>query len=105
MATIESGSSRGADDNVADLLQNLNLTTEEEEVAMLSDDEDEANPTVEWALLGKVLSPTIVHALTIHGAMRPAWGNPVGLKIRMMGRKKIISLSLNSVLSRTWRGP
>lgn len=42
---------------------------------------------VEWALVGKVMSPTTVHASAIHGAMKPAWGNPTGLKIRMIGKK------------------
>jgi hypothetical protein len=69
------------------LLKNLNLTIEEE-VVQFSDDEQEVDPTVDWALLGKVLSPTIVHAQAIQGAMRPAWGNPAGLKIRMIGRKE-----------------
>ena len=36
------------DESVADMLENLHLTTEEEE--------DNAGPTVEWALVGKVLS-------------------------------------------------
>jgi hypothetical protein len=28
-----------------------------------------------------------VHANAVHGAMKPAWGNPRGLKIRSIGMK------------------
>jgi hypothetical protein len=49
----------------------------EEAVAELNDDDEEegAGPKVEWAVLGKVLSPTTVHAPAIRGAMRLSWGN------------------------------
>ncbi|CAO2152407.1 unnamed protein product [Urochloa humidicola] len=73
---------------VAELLQRLNLTSEEGGVANFSDDEGEGEPVVvEWALLGKVLFPSILHANTIHSAMTPAWGNLYGLKIRTIGEK------------------
>lgn len=88
MASTGSGTHGSPDGGVADLLRNLNLTTEEEEVVEFSDDEAECgNPKVEWALLGKVLSPTTVHAPAIQGSMKPAWGNPAGMKIRMIGKK------------------
>lgn len=38
-------------------------------------------------MIGKVLSPSALHINTITGAMRPAWGNPYGLKLRSMGKK------------------
>jgi hypothetical protein len=44
---------------------------------------------MEWALFGKVLSPTVVHPTTISRAMKPAWGNPHGLKIRSIGEKEL----------------
>ena len=54
-----------------------------------SDDEDVEDPgRMEWALVGKVLSPTTVHATTIFRAMKPAWGNPYGLKVRSIGEKE-----------------
>lgn len=57
MAAIGSGSLGNPDDNVADLLQSLNLTVEEEDIAEFSDNEDiEESVVVEWALFGKVLS-------------------------------------------------
>jgi hypothetical protein len=99
MATIGRGSGAGGDDRaseqrkdrgsgVAELMQKLNLTADEGEVADFSDEEDpDVAAKAEWALLGKVLSPTTLHANTIRSAMTPAWGNPVGLKVRMIGEK------------------
>jgi hypothetical protein len=88
MANREDGFSDHREDEVADLLKGLILTAEEEEVADFSDEEDEGVPDASWALVGKVLSPTIVHATSIQGAMKPAWGNPAGLNIRMVGAKE-----------------
>lgn len=74
--------------HVADQLQNLNLTTEEENVAEFSDDDETGDPQeVEWMLVGKVLSPAIVHATTVFRAMKPVLGNPYGLKIRSIDEK------------------
>ena len=77
------------DANVAELMQNLNLTTVEEFVVEFSDDEEtEAAGGVTWALFGKVLSPAVVHPTTVLRAMKPAWGNPQGLKMRSIGEKE-----------------
>lgn len=38
-------------------------------------------------MVGKILSPSTIHVNTIRAAMRPAWGNPFGLKIRAIGEK------------------
>ena len=74
------------DTNVADLMQNL--TTDEEFVVEFSDDEEtEAAGGVTWALFGKVFSPA-VHPTTVLRAMKPAWGNPQGLKVRSIGEKE-----------------
>ncbi|PWZ14025.1 hypothetical protein Zm00014a_030179 [Zea mays] len=80
MANREDGFSDHKEDEVADLLKGLILTAEEEEVADFSDEEDEGVPDASWALVGKVLSPTIVHATSIQGAMKPAWGNLGGFE-------------------------
>ncbi|KAK3127025.1 hypothetical protein QOZ80_7AG0567120 [Eleusine coracana subsp. coracana] len=72
---------------VEELLRNLHLTTEEMEITELSDDEDDDIGNSEMTVIGKVLSPVTIHASTILGAMKPAWGNPVGLKIRTVGEK------------------
>jgi hypothetical protein len=74
--------------NVEDMLRKLHLTEEEEVVLDLSDEEEEmAAMPAEWTLVGKVLSPIPIHVDTIRTAMKPAWGNPVGLKIRAIGEK------------------
>jgi hypothetical protein len=74
--------------HVASLLENLNLTTDEGQFAAFSDgEEDTASGPDEWALIGKALSPSALHISTITGAMRPAWGNPFGLKLRSVGKK------------------
>lgn len=81
----------GGDGNrsqVTDLLRKLNLTEEEEAIADFSDDEEgKTSPLVEWAVVGKILSPSTVHINTIRSAMRPAWGDPCGLKFRAIGEK------------------
>ncbi|CAN6173031.1 unnamed protein product [Urochloa humidicola] len=74
--------------HVADLLEQLDLTRDEGEFAALSDDEaDEGSESLERAVIGKVLSPSAVHIMTTADAMRPAWGNPYGLKLRAVGEK------------------
>lgn len=66
MASSGSGVPAQPDVNVADLLKNLNLTMEEEMVVTFSDDdEDTSRQAAAWALLGKVLSPSVVHAFAI----------------------------------------
>ncbi|XP_012701525.1 uncharacterized protein LOC101786648 [Setaria italica] len=75
--------------NVTDLLQKLKLTEEEDAVLDFSDaEEEETLAPVEFALYGKILSPVPVHVSTVRSAMKPAWGNPVGLKLRAIGEKK-----------------
>lgn len=85
----DSGGSPGkAKENDADLLLKLNLTEEEEAILDFRDDEGEAAPPVmKWAVVGKVLSPSTVNVSTVRSAIRPAWGNPHGLKIRAIGEK------------------
>lgn len=74
--------------NVLDLLSRLNLTEEEEAVAGFCDDEDDVVlPTMEWALVGKILSPMAVYINTVRSTMKPAWGNPAGLKLQSIGEK------------------
>jgi hypothetical protein len=97
MASAEGGRKRsekaplGGDEpnpNVSELLQRLIITEEEGAVVDFSDDEKVDDlPPMEWAVVGKVLSPMAVHVNTIWAAMKPAWGNPFGLKIRAIGQK------------------
>jgi len=82
------GKGEGLNPNVEDMFHKLHLTAEEEAVLDLSsEDEEETMAPAMWALVGKILSPVPIHAETIRSAMRPAWGNPVGLKIRTVGEK------------------
>lgn len=74
--------------NFEDMFRNLHLTEEEGAVLDFSEEEDEmAMATAEWSLVGKVLSPVQISAETIRTSMKPAWGNPAGLKIRSIGEK------------------
>jgi hypothetical protein len=84
-----SGPRRSLEDeaHVASLLENLNLTLEEGEVAAFSDDEGDTDGVQEWALIGKALSPSALHINTITSAMRLSWGNPHGLRLRSVLEK------------------
>jgi hypothetical protein len=55
---------------------------------VFSDDEEGDAMATDWALVGKILTPGTLHQSMIMGALRPAWGNPAGLKIRSIGEKK-----------------
>lgn len=78
----------GPNPNLTNLLRKLNMIEEEEVVADFTDDEGEEElPRVEWAVLRKVLSLSPIHVNTVRSAMKPAWGNPVGLKFRAIGEK------------------
>ena len=66
MATLGGGCKGGAgeilDPNVMDLMSKLNLTEEEGAMADFNEDEDDTDlAAVEWAVVGKVLSPMVVH--------------------------------------------
>lgn len=75
--------------NVTELFRNLKLTEDEVAILEFSDDEDsDTMAPTEWTLVGKVLSPVPVHVTTVRSAMRPAWGNPIGLKFRAIGEKE-----------------
>lgn len=95
--------------NVEDLMKKLNLTEEEEAVMHFCDDDDEeVLAPMEWALVGKVLLPVSVHVQLVRSAMKPAWGNPVGLKIRAIGEKNdnmfVAEFGSNRDLDRVLRG-
>ena len=86
---MASGSSEAEKAEVSDLLGRMNLTAEEADVVVDSDDEADVEMVKsEWSLIGKVLSPKLVHVTTIIRAMKPTWGNPKGLEIRSVGDKK-----------------
>lgn len=82
------GGSSSADrvaNHVEEMMERLRLTAVEARPVVL-DDEDEADLVApDCALVGKVLSPNILHIQTISSAMRPAWGNPRGLLLHPSG--------------------
>jgi hypothetical protein len=73
--------------HVTDLLGRLNLTKDEEEFVSFSDDDESGDDgsSPEFALVGKVLSPSPLHISTITSMMKPTWGNPFGLRLRSIG--------------------
>ncbi|KAK1650817.1 hypothetical protein QYE76_068622 [Lolium multiflorum] len=85
-----------SDEGVDSMMGRLNLLADETEVVVMSDDEDDAGSLPEvWSLLGKVLSPGVTHIQTIRAAMRPAWGNPRGLRIRSGGDNVFVAVFAN----------
>jgi len=78
------------EEQVSDLFGKLNLTREKETL-VLQDNEDSDLAGVKYAVIGKVLSPNLLHLQTIMSAMRPAWGNPRGLEVGMVGDNLFIT--------------
>jgi hypothetical protein len=72
------------EEQVSDLFGKLNLTAKENEALVLDDIEESDLAVVKHAVIGKVLAPNPIQLQTIMAAMRPAWGNPRGLKARMV---------------------
>lgn len=92
MASSGVGGSKGAGEsqnpNMEDLFRKLNLTEEEGAVMGFSDDEEEETlAPLEQALVGKILASSPVHISTVRSAMKAAWGNPIGLKLRSIRGK------------------
>jgi hypothetical protein len=88
----------GAEEGVDSMMGRLNLLADETEVVEMSDDEDETvTIPVKWSLIGKVLSPSITHIQSIRAAMKPAWGNPKGLKCRPVKDNVFIADFANKV--------
>lgn len=56
------------------------------------DDTDlEGLATSDLAVIGKVLSPSVLHIRTIMVALCPAWGNPRGLEAKSIGDNLFIA--------------
>jgi hypothetical protein len=75
----------GSEDGVLEMMGRLRLTAAEATAVVLDDGADEIPVHSKWTLVGKVLSPTILHISTISSALRPAWGNPHGLLLNPGG--------------------
>ncbi|KAM0875446.1 hypothetical protein ACQ4PT_036828 [Festuca glaucescens] len=63
----------------------LRLIAAEAVAVVLEDGADDFQVHSEWAIVGKVLSPSTLHINTIALALRPAWGNLRGLVINSGG--------------------
>lgn len=70
---------------VAEMMARLRLTAVEATAVVLDDEEDADLVDPDLAMVGKVLSPNLLHIETIKSAMRPAWGNPKGLVFNAAG--------------------
>ena len=83
------------DDEVSAKFRKMNLAAGENEKLYMSDDEEEDHKI--FSVIGKVLSPNSLHLQTIMGAMKPAWGNPRGLRARMVGDNVSIADFMNEM--------
>jgi hypothetical protein len=82
---------QGLEQQVSDLFGKLNLTAKEKNTLVLEDAEDSDLAVVNHVVIGKVLAPNPMQLQTIMSAMRPAWGNPRGLEVRMVGDNLFIA--------------
>ncbi|CAD6213027.1 unnamed protein product [Miscanthus lutarioriparius] len=79
------------DDNMVEMLGRLNLTSEESDAVEVADDIEEDLATSDCAIIGKILSQGVLHIQTITSALKPAWGNPKGLRMRTVGDNMFIA--------------
>ncbi|KAM0884224.1 hypothetical protein ACQ4PT_031130 [Festuca glaucescens] len=74
-----------ATEGVATMMGRLRLMAKESKTFVLADDIVEDYGFLEWAIVGKVLAPNTLHVETIKAIIKPAWGNPKGMKVRSLG--------------------
>jgi hypothetical protein len=96
----------GSDDHVSEMMGRLRLTAAESAAVVIDDGGDEIPLYSEWAILGKVLSPTTLHINTIASALRPAWGNPRGLVLNSAGDNRFVAeFGMKADKDRVMNGP
>ncbi|CAD6250169.1 unnamed protein product [Miscanthus lutarioriparius] len=76
---------------MAEMLGRLKLTLEESDAVEVADDIEEDLATSDCVIIGKVLSQGVLHIQTITSALKPAWGNPKGLRMRTAGDNMFIA--------------
>ncbi|KAM0862927.1 hypothetical protein ACQ4PT_044937 [Festuca glaucescens] len=74
-----------ASDGVTTMMGRLKLTSREAKTFVLDAADEAICGGPEWAIMGKVLAPNTLHVETIKAVVRPAWGNPKGMKVRPLG--------------------
>lgn len=82
---MEMEGTAGSSSSVAELLGRLKLTAAESDAVAVDDVAVEGLATSLLAIVGKVLSPSVLHIQTIASSLRPAWGNPKGLQMKSVG--------------------
>jgi hypothetical protein len=87
------------------MMGRLRLTAAEA-AAVVLDDAEEFLVHSKWALIGKVLSPSIFHISTIASALRPTWGNPRGLQLNPAGDNLFVAeFGTKADMDRVMDGP
>lgn len=78
-------------DGVSDWFSRLKLTSEERKVLTVDDDVEDNLAFLDRAIVGKILSSSVLNIETIMSALYPAWGNPKGLIARSVGENLFIA--------------
>ncbi|KAI5021027.1 hypothetical protein ZWY2020_054437 [Hordeum vulgare] len=77
-ASEEGGFGSDSAPHVVEMTEHLRVTAIEVQPILVNDEDEADQVDPDHALLGKVLSPNILHMNTISSAMGPAWGNQQG---------------------------
>jgi hypothetical protein len=72
-------------DSVTAMMGRLKLTSKEAKKFVLDVADEDAGGGPEWALVGKVLAPNVLHVNSISSIVKPAWGIPKGLMVHSCG--------------------
>lgn len=81
----------GSEEHVAEMMGHLHLTSKDAKVVVLEDESDEDLAHSDWAVIGKVLAPNVLHIQTIKSALRAAWGNPKDLVMSSTGNNTFMA--------------
>jgi hypothetical protein len=88
---MESEGATRANANIDEMMGHLKIATEESDALSVDDISLDGLITSDLAVVGKVLSPNILHIQTIMAALRLAWGNAKGLNVKFVGDNTFIA--------------